>query len=371
MESQREFDLLRFLVSIDDRLDRVREIEDVLAVALRLSRDFFGADESCFAVLLPGRSRVRMRQRVPKSSHWEESLLAGFLRKERPDLVIAFGGFVTSGIVLSAWSIGCPLALHEANRRPGKAIRLFRRLADRLYLPDGIRLARVAPQTVKYYGYPLRREICPMGREKARKLLNIDIKGKLLAVIGGSQGAEVLNQWVMENWELLAGEGINIYCVTGLGKGVESKMEMKGPGSVPISCHFTPFTDDMSAVLCGADLVVSRAGAGSIAEIVHCRVPSILVPYARASDDHQMANARFLEQHGGNVVLHQNQIDELKDEVLDLIFNDWLLRKFRNNLHKVERGVSVERIASDLEELATHSHGIDSASRRGRLQIPA
>ena len=294
-----------------------------------------------------------------------------FFRQERPDLVIAFGGFVTSGIVLSAFLIGCPLALHEANRRPGKAIRIFRSLADRLYLPDGIRLAGVAPKTMKYYGYPLRREICAVGRIEARKCLNIDIKGKLIAVIGGSQGAEVLNYWVLEHWELLAGEGINIYCVTGLGKGVESKVEIKGPGSVSIFCHFTPFTDDMSAVLCSADLVVSRAGAGAMAEIVHCGVPSILVPYPHASNDHQMVNARFLEQHGGTVVLNQDRIEELQNEVLDLIFNDWLLRKFRNNLQKVQRGVSAERIASDLEELATHSHEVNSQGRGGRLQILA
>ena len=107
----------------------------------------------------------------------------------------------------------------------------------------------------------------------------------------------------------------------------------------------------MGEVISAADLVISRAGAGSIAEIIRCRAPVILIPYPYAADDHQRANARMHEQHGAGMVLEQERLDQLADEVNELIFNDSLLAKFKSNMERLDRFNSSERIASDLEAL--------------------
>jgi UDP-N-acetylglucosamine--N-acetylmuramyl-(pentapeptide) pyrophosphoryl-undecaprenol N-acetylglucosamine transferase len=98
-------------------------------------------------------------------------------------------------------------------------------------------------------------------------------------------------------------------------------------------------------------LVVSRAGAGTISELIRCETPAILIPYPQAADDHQRANAAFFERQGGGLVVEQAFMAALHAEVLDTIFNDWLLRKFRANLQRMDRANSLELILDDLDDL--------------------
>lgn len=282
------------------------------------------------------------------------SLISGFvsarrlLREEKPDLVLLFGGFLSLGLGLASKSLQIPVALHEANCRPGRAVRFIKRLADRVYLPEGMRLGGVPPERIRYYGYPVRKEIKHCLKAEAWKRLDIKVSNKLLVVIGGSQGATALNEWVTNNFSELAKRGISIYCVTGLGNSSESTLHEIGLHQVEVMAKFIPFSNNMGDVISAADLVVSRAGAGSIAEIIRCRAPSILIPYPYAADDHQQANAEAHEQRGAGLLLRQDRLGELTREVSGLMFNDWLLAKFKTNLERLDRFDSSERIAGDL-----------------------
>ena len=114
-----------------------------------------------------------------------------------------------------------------------------------------------------------------------------------------------------------------------------------------------------------ADLLVSRAGAGTLAELIRCETPAILIPYPQAADDHQRANAAFFERQGGGIVVPETNLDQLHAEVLDVIFNDWLLRKFRANLQRMDRANSLELMLEDLEDIAkppTESTGAHPAA---------
>ena len=130
-----------------------------------------------------------------------------------------------------------------------------------------------------------------------------------------------------------------------------------GKSGADITATFVPFSSSMGDVISAADLIVSRAGAGSIAEIIRCRAPSILVPYPYAADDHQKANALAHEREGAGISLSQDKLSELSSEVCDLIFNDCLLAKFKSNLERLDRFDSSERIADDLLALC-HSEAI-------------
>jgi UDP-N-acetylglucosamine--N-acetylmuramyl-(pentapeptide) pyrophosphoryl-undecaprenol N-acetylglucosamine transferase len=282
------------------------------------------------------------------------SLLSGFfmsrrlLREQAPDIVLLFGGFLSLGLGLAAQIKGIPVALHEANCHPGKAVRMIKHLSTRIYLPDGVRLPGVPPENIRYFDYPVRRDIKHSLKADAWKRLGISVPNKLLVVIGGSQGATALNEWVKDHFGLLANAGISVYCVTGLGNSTASTIHEIGKGGLDITATFVPFSSRMGDVISAADLIVSRAGAGSIAEIIRCRAPSILVPYPYAADDHQKANALAHEQHGAGISLAQDKLNELSAEVLDLMFNDWLLAKFKSNLERLDRFNSSERIADDL-----------------------
>jgi UDP-N-acetylglucosamine--N-acetylmuramyl-(pentapeptide) pyrophosphoryl-undecaprenol N-acetylglucosamine transferase len=136
--------------------------------------------------------------------------------------------------------------------------------------------------------------------------------------------------------------------VTGLGNSTARAIHERGKGGADTTATFVPFSSSMGDVISAADLIVSRAGAGSIAEIIRCRVPSILVPYPYAADDHQKANALSHEQHGAGISLSQDKLNELSSLVLDLIFNDEALAKFKSKLERLDRFDSSERIADDL-----------------------
>jgi UDP-N-acetylglucosamine--N-acetylmuramyl-(pentapeptide) pyrophosphoryl-undecaprenol N-acetylglucosamine transferase len=270
----------------------------------------------------------------------------------RPGVIVGFGGFTTAGIIVVAALFRRPVALHEANRVPGRAIRLLGGLARRVYLPQGVHLEGARRAGVRHVGLPVRREIARLPHEEARRRLGLNPEQKVLVVFGGSQGAAPLNSWVRERQGRLAEEGIQVYCVTGLGKGGAEVREYRTGSGEQVRSVSVPFCDDVATLLSAADLVVSRAGAGTIAELIRCATPAILVPFPQAADNHQWANARFFEQQGGGLVVDQRYINGLDREVCDVIFNDWLLRKFRANLQRMDRANSLEQILDDLEKLA-------------------
>jgi UDP-N-acetylglucosamine--N-acetylmuramyl-(pentapeptide) pyrophosphoryl-undecaprenol N-acetylglucosamine transferase len=278
------------------------------------------------------------------------------IRARRPEVIVGFGGFTTAGIIIVGALLGRIVALHEANRVPGRAIRLLGRLAKRVYLPPGVRLAGVSAAVARHVGLPVRQEIVARPREAAQTQLGFDPGQKVLVIFGGSQGAAALNAWVRDHLERLAGQGIQVCCVTGLGKGGDEVRVLRSKTGQVVRAVFLPFCDDVATLLSAADLVVSRAGAGTIAELMRCATPAILVPFPQAADNHQWANARSFEQQGGGVALDQAFLADLDDEVRDVIFNDWLLGKFRSNLMRMDRANSLTMILDDLEELAAGAH---------------
>lgn len=277
------------------------------------------------------------------------------VREVRPDGIIGFGGFTSTGVVVAGRLMRVPVALHEANRVPGRAIRLLGRFAQRVYLPPGIRLISVRAAATRHAGLPVRREIARVPQPAARAALGFEPNQRLLVVFGGSQGASPLNNWVREEFPRLAAEGIQVCCITGMDKGMDETLELHSKKGERVRAHFRMFSDRVAELLSAADLVVSRAGAGTIAELMRCETPAILVPFPHAADDHQRANASFFERQGGGVVIEQVSMKSLTAEILDVIFNDSLLRKFRTNLERMDRADSLALMLADLEAIVAES----------------
>ncbi|HWA27643.1 MAG TPA: UDP-N-acetylglucosamine--N-acetylmuramyl-(pentapeptide) pyrophosphoryl-undecaprenol N-acetylglucosamine transferase [Lacunisphaera sp.] len=289
--------------------------------------------------------------------HWEQSkglrFSLGLLNRIRPDVIIGFGGFTNASVVLAGRMRSVPVALHEANRIPGRATRVLSRMAQRLYLPPGVRLPGRLGLMVRHTGLPVRSEIIRLSRAEARARLGVDPAQKLLVVLGGSQGSGPLNEWVETNLPVLAQQGVQVWCVTGLGKGEVGMREFPGKDGQVVRAWREQFSDRMGVLMSAADLVLSRAGAGTLAELVRCETPAILIPYPYAANDHQRANAAFFEQQGGGLVIAETALDTLRQEVLDVIFNDWLLNKFCANLRRMSEENCIDNIVQDLETLAS------------------
>ncbi|MBM3872142.1 MAG: UDP-N-acetylglucosamine--N-acetylmuramyl-(pentapeptide) pyrophosphoryl-undecaprenol N-acetylglucosamine transferase [Verrucomicrobia bacterium] len=282
------------------------------------------------------------------------ALVAGWrrVRRERPAAVIGFGGFTSVGPAVAGWLLGVPVVLHEANRVPGRAVRVLGRLARRVYLPPGVALRSARRGAVRESGLPLRREFRREPVEGARRTLGLLVDRPVVVVLGGSQGASALNTWARGAAAELAESGIQLYCLTGLGKGAAEVRPLRDREGGEVRVIEVPFSDRMATVLSAADLAVSRAGAGTIAELVRTETPAVLVPYPQAADNHQTANAVAFVQDGGGRQLPQGRLVELTAVVRTLLADPQALAAHRAALRSQQAVDAAAVLANDLESIA-------------------
>ena len=301
-------------------------------------------------VQFPGIGFPRHIFRIPEFFFLQlKNFLKSFhlLMTSKAEAVIGFGGFTNAGITIAAFLLKKPCFLHEANQKVGKAIRLLSAFSPRLYIPEGVFYRSILTKRIKHCGFPLRKEIKKIDKAIARKEFDISNESKFVVLTGGSQGAKVFNKWALNNFETLAANNINLLCLTGLGH--QPQTIKKRYGNYMTKIMFVPFSHNMNILYSAADLVISRAGAGTIAELTKCEIPSILVPYPYAADNHQLANATFFEQRGGCLVIEQKKMYTLLDETLRLLANADLLANMRYNLHQLNDKNPTYILADDLE----------------------
>ncbi len=274
------------------------------------------------------------------------------IKEGKFDTLISFGGFNSLGFSLAAAWLGIPIVLHEANRKPGKATRLLGRFAKRIYVPFGVGISRRKSGQVKYAGYPVRAEIKKLSSKDSKEVFGFSKDAKLLVILGGSQGAASLNGWADRNFEKLAKENIDILCVCGQGKDNYTDREIEISNGVTRKIKFMEFCDNMAAAMSAADVIVARAGAGTIAELARCRVPSAIIPYPYAADNHQLENAKCFERQGACVVVEQDKLDTLFDEVKELFKNSKLRVRMIKNLERVDELNDTSKIVIDLTAIA-------------------
>ena len=263
--------------------------------------------------------------------------LLPFYKKIGADALVGFGGFSSFGPAMAARMRGMPVFIHEANRAVGKAVRFLAKRSTRVYLPEECNWRVFRPRLFIASAILFVRSFAGFrvnGLESNWGLPKETVSSLFSEAV---RGAASLNRWVKQNIEELAKEGISTYCLTGMNKESSGVVQLDGPIGQTITSRFIPFTDEMNAVLSAADLVLSRAGAGAIAEIVRCRVPSILVPYPHAADNHQYLNASFLERKGGGIVCLEEKLDAiLLDEIREVMFNEEFRAILRRNLFSME-----------------------------------
>lgn len=224
---------------------------------------------------------------------------AGFaLRARKPRAVVAFGGFASGPGGLAGRLLWVPLIVHEQNRAPGMTNRILARFCRRLLV--GFPGSFAGGEEL--VGNPVRAEIAAIAAPEQR-LSGRDGPLRVL-VVGGSQGARVLNQAVPAAVAALAGQAqFQIRHQSGEKLFAEAQAAYQ---QADVAAEVSPFIADMAQAFAWADLVVCRAGASTLAELCAVGVPAVLVPFAAAVDDHQTRNAQYLVEHGAAVLLKQD-----------------------------------------------------------------
>jgi UDP-N-acetylglucosamine--N-acetylmuramyl-(pentapeptide) pyrophosphoryl-undecaprenol N-acetylglucosamine transferase len=218
--------------------------------------------------------------------------------------VLGMGGYASIAPVLAARSVRVPTVLHEQNAIPGLANRLLGRWATAVALTFEDSRRRL-PRSVRaeVTGLPLRREIREVGAsrerlaEEARAGWDLAVGRSTVLVTGGSQGALHVNRTIAETIPLLGGRS-DLQLVVLTGSAHEAVVAAAAGEEMELIVRTVPFLERMELALAVADLAVARAGANTLHELAACAIPSILVPYPHATDDHQTANARELERVG-------------------------------------------------------------------------
>ena len=233
------------------------------------------------------------------------NLLKGFaqalsqIRRVRPDVVLGMGGYVTFPGGMMAALLGRPVVVHEQNSVAGLANRVLAGVADKVVtgFPDVLKKG-------EWLGNPVRADITGVAPPAARFAGR---SGPLkVLVVGGSLGAAALNEAMPKALALLAPTDRPLVTHQAGTRQIEALRA--GYEAAGVSGELLPFIDDMAARYAGADLVICRAGALTVAELAAVGVASVLVPFPHAVDDHQTGNARFLADAGAAILLPQTEL---------------------------------------------------------------
>ena len=266
------------------------------------------------------------------------------LKKLKPDIVFSKGGFVSVPVVRAAASLKIPCIIHESDMTPG--------LANKLCIPVATKVCCNFPETTKYVpsgkavltGSPIRTELTTGSKLAALELCGFTANKPVIMIIGGSQGATSVNIMVREALPKLL-EDFQVVHICGKDK-VDNLML-----TIPGYKQFEYLKSDLKDVFAMADVVVSRAGANAICELLALKKPNLLIPLQVGSRGDQILNARSFEEQGFSMVVREDFIDcdILTDKIKELYANR------QSYIDKMSESDQINSIPTIIELIKEHS----------------
>ena len=274
-----------------------------------------------------------------------------YLRVFRPQVVFGVGGYVSLPVTWMAQRMGIHTVLHEQNKRLGLANRLCAPRASRMLLSYPDTVGNFPQEKSKVVGNPVRAAFMePKEKIEARQELGLQENVPVVLIIGGSQGAHSINEAVAKVVHAFSKEEAQFVWGAGKSEAIQRRLESEDASA---STQVHAFIEDMATVCAAADLIVSRAGASTTAELAVLGKPAILVPYPHAADNHQEHNARAFEAAGAAVVLLDSNCngDSLAALIRELLGDDQRLEEMGKAAKTLAKPMATETIAETIIEL--------------------
>jgi UDP-N-acetylglucosamine--N-acetylmuramyl-(pentapeptide) pyrophosphoryl-undecaprenol N-acetylglucosamine transferase len=271
--------------------------------------------------------RKFLRRRIISMPSFISSLFAACAQsffiviKFKPDVVVGMGGYVSGPILLISALCGIPTFIHEQNTVAGLTNRILAKFVSKIGITFETSKKYFPGYKVELTGNPVREEVLLARKDTSIEKLGLDPGKKTVFVFGGSHGARKINIAILDAIKFLSNSNLQILHITGPEDYDFVKSAVIERRISTIGYFIYPYLDNIWDALVSADLVVSRAGATSIAEITVKGIPSILIPYPYASDNHQELNSRVLEEKCAARVLLDRELtgESLAHEILSLI----------------------------------------------------
>ena len=243
-----------------------------------------------------------------------------------PDIVVGTGGYVCWPVIEAARSMKIKTALHESNSTPGLVTKLLYKKCDLMLLGcDNEFKGLYKHKNLKKVGNPTLGDFGKITRREARRILHLTPNEKFILSVGGSGGASVLNDMAIGLMSSFSVKNKNIRHLHGCGDRYYKEIQNSHPdlcGNKKLKCRILPSIENMAVCLAAADLVISRCGAITLAEIALSGTPAILIPSPNVTANHQLKNAKAFSESGAAILIEESELtaERLLSECKKIIF---------------------------------------------------
>lgn len=277
------------------------------------------------------------------------------MERFKPDLVIGTGGYVCGPVVMAAHRKGIRTAIHEQNAFPGMTNKMLAKSADKVFISfEESRRYFKGKGNIILTGNPLRRGFVMSDKHVARERLGLKENELMVLCFGGSLGSPRINSLMLKLIDLFNGvEGVAIYFVTGKNHYLEIASRLKkNYGSMHDNIKLFEYIENMPEYMGAADVIISRSGALTVAELTACGKPAILIPSPYVTGNHQFYNAKVMADKGAAVLIEEK---DLKDEaVINVISkmrsNREIIKTMEKNSRALARTDAAEKIYEEIKE---------------------
>ncbi len=270
------------------------------------------------------------------------------LRSFRPDLVISCGGFASGPIGWVASKLSVPLFIQEQNSYPGVTNRLLSKYAAGIFTAFDEASNYLPAEKIVLTGNPIRSGIESSDIESSRQKFGFSSTRKTILILGGSGGAKAINEIMFKEHEKLHNSG-NLQIIWQCGKHYFESLNRSIDLQKYPNLRLMPFIEEMPAAYDVADLVITRAGAGTCSELMNLGQPALLIPSPNVAGNHQYKNARSMADANAADLLDESDLqDHFTDRILELINDPQRLDKMSNAMRKLAKPQAADHIANEI-----------------------
>ena len=269
------------------------------------------------------------------------------MKEFKPDVVVGVGGYVTFPVILAAHKLNIKTFIHEQNSIPGKSNKMLERYVDAIGVSfiDSKKYFK-NENKVYFTGNPCSENAIEIDKISKTKF-GVKESNKLVLIVSGSLGSNVINNKMIEYLNSIGTKNYEVIYITG-----KDYFEEFNKNKFPKNVHVLPYIENMSGLLKDVDVIVSRAGASSLSEIIALKVPSIIIPSPYVANNHQYYNALSLQKENACIMIEEKDLNKnILSESIDKCLNKDYKETLKKNMDKLAIKDSSTKIYEILNDL--------------------